>query len=164
MKPGNATLDHLNRVRLYIGATTLADICNDNRKYIQSKLLTGKWQLRPTTPWPNQEKPTKLSWRVWRRFLRNCFAPRVPKNLTLDKDWRLDADLGLWTKSQPLTSRRAYFDSNRDTLYARNKNGSYSLYNRLQGHIYTYAPTKTDTDTLPQSAVFTPVKDVGETI
>eukprot|EP00957_Ditylum_brightwellii_P056835 4308726-Ditylum_brightwellii.AAC.1 len=99
MKPGNAILDHLNRVRQYIGATKLADICNDNGKYIQSKLLTGKRRLRPTTPWPNQEKPTKLSWRVWRRFLQNCFAQRVPKNSRLDKDWRLDADLGLWTKS-----------------------------------------------------------------
>eukprot|EP00957_Ditylum_brightwellii_P008022 608660-Ditylum_brightwellii.AAC.1 len=65
MKPRNATLDHLNRVRLYLGATTLADICDDNGKYIRSKLLAGTQQLRPTTPWPNQEKPTKLSWRVW---------------------------------------------------------------------------------------------------
>eukprot|EP00957_Ditylum_brightwellii_P058957 4470990-Ditylum_brightwellii.AAC.1 len=61
MKPGNATLNHLNRVRLYIGATTLADICNDNGKYIQNELLTGKRRLRPRTPWPNQKKPTKLS-------------------------------------------------------------------------------------------------------
>eukprot|EP00957_Ditylum_brightwellii_P033814 2562388-Ditylum_brightwellii.AAC.1 len=51
-----------------------------------------------------------------------------------------------------------------DTLYAQNKNGSYSIYNRVLGHMYAYAPTKTDTNTLPQSALFTPVKDVGETI
>eukprot|EP00957_Ditylum_brightwellii_P036932 2795995-Ditylum_brightwellii.AAC.1 len=41
-KPGNATLDHLNRVRLYLGATTLADICDDDGKRILAKTLTGK--------------------------------------------------------------------------------------------------------------------------
>eukprot|EP00957_Ditylum_brightwellii_P198917 15161829-Ditylum_brightwellii.AAC.1 len=136
MKPGKATLDHLNRVRLYLGATTLADICNDNGKYIWNELLTGKLRLRRTTPWPNQEKPTKLSWRVWHCFLRNCFAPKVPKNLRLDKDWQLDKDPGLWTKSKPLIWRRAYFDPNKDTLYARNATGSYSIYNQLQGHMH----------------------------
>eukprot|EP00957_Ditylum_brightwellii_P038076 2879724-Ditylum_brightwellii.AAC.1 len=49
-KPGQSTLDHLNRVRLYIGATTLADICNDNGKFIQCGALTGDLQLHPTTP------------------------------------------------------------------------------------------------------------------
>eukprot|EP00957_Ditylum_brightwellii_P057891 4389231-Ditylum_brightwellii.AAC.1 len=34
----------------------------------------------------------------------------------------------------------------------------------IRTYLYTYAPTKTDTDTLPQSALFTLVKDVGETI
>eukprot|EP00957_Ditylum_brightwellii_P067296 5107560-Ditylum_brightwellii.AAC.1 len=31
-KPGTATLDHLNRVRLFLGATSLADSCNDDDK------------------------------------------------------------------------------------------------------------------------------------
>eukprot|EP00957_Ditylum_brightwellii_P073505 5585397-Ditylum_brightwellii.AAC.1 len=60
MKPGNATLDHLNHVRLYLGATTLVDICDDNGKYIRCELLTGMVRLRPMTPWPNQEKPSQL--------------------------------------------------------------------------------------------------------
>eukprot|EP00957_Ditylum_brightwellii_P127134 9693006-Ditylum_brightwellii.AAC.1 len=59
-KTGNATLDHLNRVQLYLGATTLTDLCDDNGMYIQSEALTGKVRLRPLTPWPNQDKPSPL--------------------------------------------------------------------------------------------------------
>eukprot|EP00957_Ditylum_brightwellii_P163915 12479240-Ditylum_brightwellii.AAC.1 len=55
-KPGNATLDHLNRVRLYLGATTLAGICDNNGKKILAKALTGKERFCPVTPWPNKEK------------------------------------------------------------------------------------------------------------
>eukprot|EP00957_Ditylum_brightwellii_P196010 14934525-Ditylum_brightwellii.AAC.1 len=29
-KPGTAMLDHLNRVRLFLGATSLADLCDDD--------------------------------------------------------------------------------------------------------------------------------------
>eukprot|EP00957_Ditylum_brightwellii_P070722 5375277-Ditylum_brightwellii.AAC.1 len=158
MKPGNATLDHLNCVRLYLGATTLADICDDNRKYIRCELLTGTVQLRPMTPWPNQEKPSQLSWRVWRRFLRNCFATKISKNSRLDKDWPLDEDLGLWITTTPLIWRQAYIDPNNDTLYARDENGSFSIYTLLPGQMSTYAPTMTVTTTPPSSVVFTPVK------
>eukprot|EP00957_Ditylum_brightwellii_P169416 12894668-Ditylum_brightwellii.AAC.1 len=42
MKPGNATMDHLNRVQLYLGTTTLADLCDNNGMYIQGEALTGK--------------------------------------------------------------------------------------------------------------------------
>eukprot|EP00957_Ditylum_brightwellii_P205191 15342744-Ditylum_brightwellii.AAC.1 len=61
-KPGTTTLDHLNRVRLYLGVTTLADLCNDKGKMILSCTLTGYARFRPATPWPNQIKPTKYSW------------------------------------------------------------------------------------------------------
>eukprot|EP00957_Ditylum_brightwellii_P179581 13680102-Ditylum_brightwellii.AAC.1 len=59
-KPGTATLDHLCRVRLYLGATTLADLCDDDGRLIQSGMQTGSIQCRPVTPWPNQESLQNL--------------------------------------------------------------------------------------------------------
>eukprot|EP00957_Ditylum_brightwellii_P096369 7339340-Ditylum_brightwellii.AAC.1 len=56
-KPGMVTLDHLCRVHLYLGATTLADICDDSGKTIFAWPLTGEARCRPMTQWPNQEKP-----------------------------------------------------------------------------------------------------------
>eukprot|EP00957_Ditylum_brightwellii_P192866 14684498-Ditylum_brightwellii.AAC.1 len=69
-KPGTATLDHLCRVYLHLGATTLADICDDNGKVILLWALTGHTHSRPDSPWQNQEKPLKYSWRIWRQYLR----------------------------------------------------------------------------------------------
>eukprot|EP00957_Ditylum_brightwellii_P109718 8369047-Ditylum_brightwellii.AAC.1 len=46
-KPGTATLDHLSRVRLYLGATTLADICDDSGMKIFAWALTGEARCRP---------------------------------------------------------------------------------------------------------------------
>eukprot|EP00957_Ditylum_brightwellii_P043678 3310964-Ditylum_brightwellii.AAC.1 len=40
-KPGNTTLDNLSRARMYLGATSLADICNDEGKWIKSWALTA---------------------------------------------------------------------------------------------------------------------------
>eukprot|EP00957_Ditylum_brightwellii_P166489 12672929-Ditylum_brightwellii.AAC.1 len=51
-KPGTATLDLLCRVCLYLGATTLADICDDNGKVILSWALTGRTHGSPASPWP----------------------------------------------------------------------------------------------------------------
>eukprot|EP00957_Ditylum_brightwellii_P060918 4624024-Ditylum_brightwellii.AAC.1 len=149
MKPGNATLDHLNRVRLYLGATTLADLCDDNGMYIRSEALTGKVRLRPLTPWPNEDKPSPLSWRVWCRFLRKCFATTVSPTTQLDKNWPLDEDLGLWTATTPMIWRRAYIDPVNDTLYSRDDNGSFTLYHRMPGHMSAYAPSSMTT-TRPQ--------------
>eukprot|EP00957_Ditylum_brightwellii_P111285 8486499-Ditylum_brightwellii.AAC.1 len=74
-KLGDATLEHLNAVWLYLRVTTLADITNDAGTMIKSWALSGiKW-ARPTIPWPNQERPSNGSWIVWQRFLKQHFSP-----------------------------------------------------------------------------------------
>eukprot|EP00957_Ditylum_brightwellii_P051949 3940363-Ditylum_brightwellii.AAC.1 len=54
----NATLDHLNRVHLYLGDTMLVDIHDNDGKKILAKALTGNKRFCPVTPRPNQEKPS----------------------------------------------------------------------------------------------------------
>eukprot|EP00957_Ditylum_brightwellii_P056516 4284715-Ditylum_brightwellii.AAC.1 len=64
--PGDATLDKLNRVQLYVRALTLADITNDSGTHIDAWALTGAKRARPTIEWPNQEKPSDDCWVTWR--------------------------------------------------------------------------------------------------
>eukprot|EP00957_Ditylum_brightwellii_P028894 2182621-Ditylum_brightwellii.AAC.1 len=54
-KPGTTTLDHICRVRLCLGATTLANISNNSGKIIRSWALTGYARCSLTAQWPNQE-------------------------------------------------------------------------------------------------------------
>eukprot|EP00957_Ditylum_brightwellii_P065524 4970230-Ditylum_brightwellii.AAC.1 len=59
---GDATLEQLNLVCLYLGVLTLADITNKNGTEIEPLALTGTKQARPTLPWPNQERPLEICW------------------------------------------------------------------------------------------------------
>eukprot|EP00957_Ditylum_brightwellii_P003307 250724-Ditylum_brightwellii.AAC.1 len=56
--PGDAALDKLNRVQLYLGVLTLADITNDSGTHIDVRALTGSKRACPMIEWPNQEKPS----------------------------------------------------------------------------------------------------------
>eukprot|EP00957_Ditylum_brightwellii_P065948 5001105-Ditylum_brightwellii.AAC.1 len=63
--PGNATLDKLNRVQLYLGALTLAGTTNDSGTHIAAWALTGAKRAFPTIEWPNQEKRSDECWVTW---------------------------------------------------------------------------------------------------
>ena len=159
-KLGTTTLDHLCRVCLYLGATTLANISNNNGKRILSWALMGKAQCRLMTQWPNQEMPSKYSWQIWRRYLRKFFVTKIPSNLRLDRDWPLDEDLGLWTVSSPLIWRDAYFDHESGTLYVCSRNGCFTQHTRMNGHMSTYTPTQNQLPEPPPNAKFTPTRKV----
>eukprot|EP00957_Ditylum_brightwellii_P045427 3443559-Ditylum_brightwellii.AAC.1 len=45
---------------------------------ILSGALNGTTRFRPAIPWPNQEEPSKLSWRTWQRYLHKFFATYRP--------------------------------------------------------------------------------------
>eukprot|EP00957_Ditylum_brightwellii_P012648 956080-Ditylum_brightwellii.AAC.1 len=156
-KPGTATLDHLCRVRLYLGATTLADICDDNGKVILLWTLTGCTRGSPDSPWPNQEKLSKYSWRIWRQYLRTFFATKIPSNSCLDTDWPLDGKLGLWVVPRPLMFRYAYIYHDSNTLFVRSTNGHYTQHKQLEGHMSTYIPTTTQITEPPITATFIPI-------
>eukprot|EP00957_Ditylum_brightwellii_P192197 14630426-Ditylum_brightwellii.AAC.1 len=157
-KPGTATLNHLCRVSLYLGATTLADICDDSEEKILSWALTGYARCWPESPWPNQTKPSKYSWQIWRRFLRRFFVSRIPSNSRLDTDWPLDKDLGLWTVSRSLILRDAYFDKESGALYVRSTNGRFTWHNRIEGYMSTYSPMTHHLPAPPPTATFTPIR------
>eukprot|EP00957_Ditylum_brightwellii_P000330 25671-Ditylum_brightwellii.AAC.1 len=156
-KLGTATLDHLCQVWLYLGTTTLADLCDDDGRLILCGMLTGSIQCRPVTPWPNQENPSKLSWQIWRRYLRRLFLTKIPTNSRLDKDWPLYHDLGLWTTSTPSIMRDAYIKKSTDILYVRSDNGYFVHHVRSTGHMSTYVPMESHDTKSPDTAIFIPI-------
>eukprot|EP00957_Ditylum_brightwellii_P031112 2356692-Ditylum_brightwellii.AAC.1 len=82
---GNTNLQHFNTVQLYLGVVTLSDITNDEGTAIMAWTLSGEKQGQPAIPWPNQEKPSPTSWRIWRRYLKAHFSTTSSKQHCLNK-------------------------------------------------------------------------------
>eukprot|EP00957_Ditylum_brightwellii_P033314 2524520-Ditylum_brightwellii.AAC.1 len=62
--PCDAALLHVNTVRLYLQALTLADIVDESGSYILPWTLTGSTRVMSTLNWPNQTKPSAYAWRI----------------------------------------------------------------------------------------------------
>eukprot|EP00957_Ditylum_brightwellii_P203971 15337007-Ditylum_brightwellii.AAC.1 len=161
-KLDNATLDHLNRIRLFLGATTLADICNDDKKRILCWALTGYTQARPVFPWPNQAKPSKYSWQIWQRYICTLFVTKIQNNSRTDKDWSLDDNLGLWTTQHLLLHRDAYFVEDKNKVYVKNMHGCYVCHKHTPRSISMYELMTVQLPSPPSNAVFTPTKKLPD--
>eukprot|EP00957_Ditylum_brightwellii_P050536 3832862-Ditylum_brightwellii.AAC.1 len=101
-KPSTNTLGHLNRVWLYLGLTTSADLCNDDGVFLEHWVLTGYKRKQPKSPYPNKGKPSKISWQKWHQSPQKHFVTEISKNTRLDKNWPLDRALGWWTTADPI--------------------------------------------------------------
>ena len=71
----------INLVRLYLQATTLADLTNPEKpSSISLSALDGKrqdhWVNNPL--WPRQDTPSSSQRRLWKRFLRSSYLRYVP--------------------------------------------------------------------------------------
>jgi hypothetical protein len=57
---------------LYLGATTVSDICNAKGIHLASGIRQGQrsiFQSKPKGPMVKQDHPDKSSWSIWRRLL-----------------------------------------------------------------------------------------------
>jgi hypothetical protein len=82
-------LVHAQRCRLFLGVTTLADICTSNGVEICEWAINGYDLPRPPIHrFPRQDKPSNLVWATWRKVLRRCYATT--------RERRLDHPLGKW--------------------------------------------------------------------
>jgi hypothetical protein len=91
--PGIKPIDlvHAQCCRLYLGITTIADICTSNGQEICGWALTG--QDNPRTPvhqFPKQAKPSPQVWNTWRTVLRRRYCNT--------RERKLDTPLGRWHK------------------------------------------------------------------
>jgi hypothetical protein len=89
-------LVHINRCRLYLQVTTLADITNGNGMLLLQGILKGSKMShhQPYYSWPRQERPGVVSWRLWRKAIKKCFMRNVRLHLLPG------LQLGLWTDGE----------------------------------------------------------------
>ena len=89
-------LRRANAVRLYMKVITISDLVDPTGKFIPDGRLTGEWQAESTLQWPNQPRPNKTWFAVFRKGLRHSVAkstsPHQPPTYGMD----LDCPLGEW--------------------------------------------------------------------
>eukprot|EP00957_Ditylum_brightwellii_P036286 2748082-Ditylum_brightwellii.AAC.1 len=127
--PGDAILEKLNLVRLYLGVLNFTDITNNTGTEIKPWSLTGIKQARSTLPWPNQERPSEICWVTWKRFLKRHFCVDTRKNQRLNKPLRLTTHLGQWLIAKPYTARNYYFVQSTKNII-KYRNGKFTEYTK----------------------------------
>ena len=86
-------LVHAQRCRLYLGVTTMADICTSNGQEICGWALNGDDNPRlPIYRFPRQAKPSPQVWTTWRTVLRRRYSTT--------RERKLDEPLGRWQKGR----------------------------------------------------------------
>eukprot|EP00957_Ditylum_brightwellii_P189105 14394849-Ditylum_brightwellii.AAC.1 len=111
------TLEHLKKVQLYLGVTTLVDKSSNNGKFVCVWAITGSGQAHPTVPWPNQGIPSACTRALWRQALRYNFALEQSKNTRLTKGWKFDQLLGEWLTTSLSTYHNNYLDPVTKKMY-----------------------------------------------
>ena len=71
-----ADLKAINRCRIFSRVSTLSDITTGDGKYLTNFALKGHIHAVDNYSWPLQSRPPPRDWKVWRRLLRQTFAPR----------------------------------------------------------------------------------------
>jgi hypothetical protein len=66
-------LVQINICRLFLQVISISDICDTNGIRITQQAYDGTFlQKRTNIRWPNQHRPSKGGWLIWRRLLRSC--------------------------------------------------------------------------------------------
>jgi hypothetical protein len=110
----------INRVRIYLQATTIADITNAEETYITEYSFGGRNSQTTENPrksiheWPRQPRPGPKAWRAWREALQLKLSVG-------GKSRRLRQPLGKWTTSQKNTRQEWnwYYDTKTENLIQR---------------------------------------------
>ena len=84
-----ADLKAINRCRLFSRVSTLSDITTGDGKHLTNFALKGHIHAVDNYSWPLQSRPPPRDWKIWRRLLRQTFAPRFDLLHIPLKDWSI---------------------------------------------------------------------------
>ena len=130
-------LEKINRYRLYMQATTLADITNGYGTRLSTYARTGKRDTTRNTMhnFPIQPKPDKYSLRLWKRALKKCFTSLYTTSL--------HPELRSWTT--PIDSdNQWYYLPNHQRVFQKLRNQRIRVWHQTSradtlGHSPTFA-------------------------
>ena len=98
------------RCHLYLGATTLADICTNNGLHICAWALTSQDQPRTLKfIFPTQSCPSKSVWNTWTCLLCLCFCH--------GSAMKLSEPLGQWYKGKVTQTWNTVLDPNNKQIF-----------------------------------------------
>ena len=114
-------LQHINRCRIYMQATSLSDVVNGNGTRIEQDTLNCiRDEERPHYyKWPVQTRPNQRILRLWKRALKSAF-PREEGNLNLQHT------LGAWHSNH--NDWKWYFHPQTQLLYQLRDNDTWHMY------------------------------------
>eukprot|EP00957_Ditylum_brightwellii_P161684 12309863-Ditylum_brightwellii.AAC.1 len=147
----------LNAVQLYLGVVTLADIVSDRGMHIMAWALTGTSKAKPILPWPNQGKPLDHCWTMWRRYLKECFAPDTSKCHQLHKPIKLPSPLRGWTTTMLYTVREYYYNPVSQLVFTYCE-GIFHEYRQTLHRVSWFQATNETRLSLPDTATVQKVK------
>lgn len=116
----------INACRLYLQATTIADITDSNGTQLQNTLFhpTPHTLVKSILLWPYQPNPPKKSWKIFYRFLKTLCKPHT---------WKLRIPLGGWTEIHSTNQWPHYWDTTTAKIFTRTDN-SWQEYSSPQSH------------------------------
>ena len=151
-------LEKINRCRIHLQATTLADITNGYGTRLTTSARQCKYDTTRTSQYdfPVQPRPGMTSIRLWKRALKQCFPLLYNTSLT--------PQLHCWTV--PVGKDQQWFyipDSQR--LFQKINNHRYRIWKRSSraGNIGKYPQFEpfTNTMTIPNNSVRSTVEKIG---
>ena len=138
--PGITTTDlvHAQRCRLYLGVTTIADICTSNRRSICEWALNGNDTPRTSRfTFPNQTKPATTVWNTWQRLLHLGFCDGTKSTLT--------HPLGKWYRGHITQVWNMAIDPQTTLLYMWDDDNTVRIYERQGRSTKKYRYLRTHT-------------------
>jgi hypothetical protein len=118
-------LQQLNWCRLYLQVITVADITDASGHKILHHIWQGNKDIQPRAQyaWPNQGKPSRGSWIVWRAALARTLGmtPHRPNHNCKLGDWTMDGQTWQW-----------YYSPHDERLYENDK-GQWYWYPKTTG-------------------------------
>jgi hypothetical protein len=140
----NKKLERLNRCRIRLHATTIADLTTGDGRRIFPQVFLGDNPLKGQSlyRWPNQGPLPPTDWIIWRRALKRA--------LRLQPDGTLPVILGRWIDSG-LRNWQTWYDPQEFTLY-RQVGHQWQRYQQIPEYAHgrqRYALDGIAVDTLP---------------
>ena len=111
-KYSKAELQHINRCRLYLKVTTLAEILNGTGNQFTHSTLTCQTDLHIPHPylWPKQSRPNDTARRLWRQSIKLAY----PRQALL-----LLQTVGAWTNRVGRDNWTWFYHEENQLLYKR---------------------------------------------
>jgi hypothetical protein len=118
-----ATLDDINRCRMFLQVTTIAEITNSEGNAILSEAFHGStdennnpllWKHSKTLiTWPRQPQPDAPTWKKWQKCLRTILQKNTRKYI-------LENKLGLWLPSCTQYRTWTYYHDTEGKIFHHN--------------------------------------------